>query len=248
MNANRPADCRPLAAARRRRPTARPFAAALARATILATIALGVGGCAVGGVMAEAFAPKLPKEHDLAAVPTLIMVEDRGLAFEDPDLGAFIANAIAADLREHDALGGAPIVEQSKLAALAAEFDRDFESVAIDAVGQRVGASQVLYVALRRVRLQQAPGLYQPQAVAEVKVIDAVSRKRVFPPPRSVDGVSVVPRGRAVVAELPPDAADTGDRSYAAAKRRQLARAVATKVAELFYDRKRRQPGDRLPG
>lgn len=207
-----------------------------------------MSGCAVGGILGEAFAPKIRAEHELDPVPTLIMVEDRSLALDDPDLPAFIANAIAADLRRERALEGAKIIEPSAVARLMGEFGREFESMAIDEVGQRVGASQVLYVNIRRVRLLRAPGLYQPAATAEVKVIDAVSRERVFPPQESAEGIATGPRGFPVLAELPPDAADTADRAYESAVRQKLSRALATEVAELFYPHKRRQPGDRLPG
>lgn len=227
----------------------RSFAATrvLPLALLVAALA-ALPGCAVGGILGEAFAPKIPAQHKLAPVPTLIMVEDRSLLLEDPDLTAFIANAIAADLRREKALKGAEIIRPSAVAKLMGEFGREFENMAIDAVGQRVGASQVLYVNIRQVRLMRAPGLYQPAAVAEVKVVDAVSRKRVFPRQESAEGIATGPRGVPVVAELPPDAADTGDRAYEAAIRQRISRVLATEVAELFYAHKRRQPGDRLPG
>lgn len=219
----------------------------LSLALLVAALA-ALPGCAVGGILGEAFAPKIPAQHKLAAVPTLIMVEDRSLLLEDPDLTTFIANAIAADLRREKALQGAEIIRPSEVAKLMGEYGSDFEKMAIDAVGQRVGASQVLYVNIRQIRLMRAPGLYQPAAVAEVKVVNAVSRKRVFPRQESAEGIASGPRGVPVMAELPPDAADTGDRSQEAAIRQKLSRVLATEVAELFYAHQRRQPGDRLPG
>jgi hypothetical protein len=225
----------------------RSLALRVAVVAMVATVA-ALPGCAVGGILGEAFAPKIKAKHKLASVPTLIMVEDRSLLLEDPDLTSFIASAIAADLRRQKALRGATIIKPSAVAKLRGEFDRAFETMAIDEVGQRVGASQVLYVNIRQVQLMRAPGLYQPAAMAEVKVIDAVARKRVFPPRESAEGIATGPRGFAVVAELPPDAADTGDRAYEAALRQRLSRTLANEAAKLFYAHKPRQPGDRLPG
>lgn len=227
---------------------ARPGSGRVAVVVLLALAAGALQGCAVAGIMAEATQKKTPAAYELAAVPTLIMVEDRGLRLRDPALTTFMANAIAADLRAHQALGGAAIIEQAELARVAGEFGRDFDTLGIDEVGQRAGASQVLYVEVQRVRLERAPGLWDPEAVAGVKVIDAVGRRRVFPPGASVEGVSSGPRGRPVLATLPVETPDTDDRAYRAATLQRLARALASRVSELFYAHRGPQPGDRLPG
>jgi len=214
----------------------------------LAVPILAAGGCAIAGLVAEAAGPTLEAEHELADVPTLIMVEDRGLRLEDPALPTFLANAIAADLRDHGALGRAEILEQSELGRLSGEFGREFNSLGIDEIGQRVGAQQVLYVEVQRVQLERAPGLWEPRVSAGVKVIDAVGRERVYPPVESIEGVAVRPRGRPVVATLPAHAPDGPDRAYRLSVLEALAQRLATRVGQLFYDHKAPRPGDRLPG
>lgn len=211
-------------------------------------VATAGSGCAVAGIAAEMTRPKLPAAHRLDPVTTLILVEDPNLLLRDPSLTTFIANAIAADLRANEALFGAAIVDQRQLQALKADFGGRFGSMALDEVGQRVGAEQVIYVEVLSATFERAPGVFQPQGAVGVKVIDAVARQRVFPPVQGTDAMVAAPRGAVVEARLPLDTTSDDDASFVAYLAEQLARAMASRASELFYDHRPRQPGERLPG
>lgn len=235
-------DARPVrvpATIRRRTPAA-PIVVAL-------LLAAALTGCEAAGFLAAASRPKVPAQHTLDPVDTLILVEDAELQLGDPSLANLMANAIADDLREQRALFGAAIVGQAELEALKADFGGRFERMAIDEIGQRLGAEQVVYVEVLAASVERAPGVLQPKGLAGVKVIDAVARERVFPAVEGVDAAQGSVRGRVVAARLSIDLADTEDRGLVAEVNQSLALALAHEAGKLFYEHRNDTSGNRLP-
>jgi len=199
-------------------------------------------GCDMIALVADA-AETIPAEHELANVPTLIMIEDRQLHLEDPSVMGYMANAIAGTLIEQEILQANHVVNPDGIAKLRQEFGVRYNNLAIDEIGRRLGADQVLYVEIVDVNLRVAPGLYRPEATAKVKVIDALKRQRLYPATQSLEGVTSAPSGRAILVRLSTQTPDIDDRSFLGLARQQLAEALAQDIAKLFYRHLAQQPG-----
>jgi hypothetical protein len=125
----------------------------------------------------------------------------------------------------------------------------DFDRSAIDQIGREVDANLVVHVYIESATLYPEPGLLQPRAVIQIKVIDAINRRRLFPTIGRADGRSefaVPSRGKRLEVRLSPRASAGESSTVQAMMMRRLSLRIARDAARLFYDYQPRQPGQRF--
>jgi hypothetical protein len=188
-----------------------------------------MAGCAAFGFVAKAVSDStpVPKVHALAEQTTVVFVDDPDHVLPNLTVGSTIAQRITADLQAGKAV--ARLVPPTKIDELRAA-EPGFGKLPVDEVGRRVGADQVVYVQINSFTLGVEDGAFRPLAEAEVKVIDAVKRARVFPTGQ---------RGHTVTHQLNyrHESADT--RGHTHVLTRQVAERLGRDVAFLFYDHPR---------
>ncbi|MAE66031.1 MAG: hypothetical protein CMJ18_17300 [Phycisphaeraceae bacterium] len=203
----------------------------------------GTGGCNYVAFLGQAFPQKVPATYSLPRRPTVVLVDDPRNLLGDPTLSVLIAQQIGDDLGRH--AGMEQIVPPERVTGLMVRLEDDWRRTGVDQIGRSVGAAQVVHVHIERAVLSPDPGLVQPMAVAQVKVIDAANRRRMFPgsPIEAGDDPDLVPSGQRVRVELLPRAAEITDATRQAYQRK-LADRIARDVGRLFYAYLPRQPGE----
>lgn len=194
-------------------------------------------GCEAPAFIAQSVGggKKIPAVHTLEDRPTLVMIDDPNNLMGNPMLSGIIAANTAHHLRENGVLSK-KIIPEKELAALKVKMGSDYPRTPIDRIGREVGAEQVLYASIDGAALQAAPGFYRPVAMLEVKVIDAVTGKRLYPEPPPIHEPSAPSRGRTLQVQVDtksimPDSAGTD-----AMLARQLAEEIGLQLAQLFYE------------
>lgn len=220
------------------------------RCVALLTLLLAVTllpGCVLGDLFGVIAGKRdIPARHVLDDRPTVILVEDPGDALGSRTLRHVLASDIGHHLVRNEALSEEPISPR-RVAALAAELGADFDRTAIDELGRRLGAEQVIHVLVDSTSLEYAPTVMRPTARAEVKVIDAVEGRRVFPRITGFQGRDAPPPGEPVVVEMHYQGS-TGDpgRGRDSVLRRTLTERLAVDIAQLFYEHPEPEPGQSL--
>jgi hypothetical protein len=216
------------------------------RRVLVLLMLLGCAGAQVGceffGAAAAPFDLRIEKaEFTLEPRPTAIIVDEaQGKADSRPFINQTAAS-VGYFLTENTALPPELIISPEKLTALREELGERYGSIAIDDLGRRLGAEQVIYVEVAEAVIANQPGIIQPRSLVGVRLVDATNGRRLYPTDdRSIGSRSA---GRLVNTELPPTPA--GEASLPA-KQRALADETAQNVARLFYDWKRPAPGETI--
>jgi hypothetical protein len=207
-------------------------------------LALGAG-CNVAGFVAQAIPQKVKAVHRLEPRPTLVLVDDPSNHLGDPTLVGLIAAETGALMVEHRAVE--VVVPPEKVDALYVSLGDAWARTGIDQIGRAVGADQVVHLHIDAAALYSVPGLFEPNATVQVKVIDVVHRKRLFPASAEggdSPGFSLTPQGHRLLAKLPPRGTEPS--GYAAQREamRVLCMRIARDASRLFYDYLPRQPGE----
>jgi hypothetical protein len=153
------------------------------RALILFLILAPLGGCNVVGYAAHAVSgpPTVPAAYPLGNKPTVVLAEK----FDNPGNAAFdaepMARFITDELKAHNA---APMIDPAKVDSLRqSRGPAAYRAMTIAAVGNAVGAEQVIYVNILRSELEAAEGTDTVRGSGEilVKVIDARTGATLWP-------------------------------------------------------------------
>jgi len=184
--------------------------------------------------------PKLDAAHKIADRPTVVFVDDRGNAIEQNSRRTrhAIAEKVSIELMVEKLVE--TTIRPADAMAVSRQRDRQGEILAIDAIGQAVGAEQVIYVEMLSFR-GTAGGIPRPNASCRVRVIDVTNRKRLFPAPEAVESsrlVQVV--SRAANPEL------YRSRSGRRQLEETLANELGDRIAKLFYKHVPDEIGSRL--
>ena len=213
--------------------------------TALLTVSPAIlGGCNVAGWVAQAIPQQVKATYVLPARSTLVLVDDPDRRLRDPSLPRYIATEISNALAQHRAV--TRVVAPDKIDALMIELGGDFERTGIDQIGREVGAEQIVHVHVESATLYPEPGLLQPQAVVQIKVIDVVNRRRLFPATGRSYGrteFSLSSRGVRLNVRLLPRGSTDESNAVQALLMRRLASRIARDSARLFHDYLPRQPG-----
>jgi hypothetical protein len=216
-------------------------------AAALAAFASALPGCnIVAPALYAVDGPgKIPAEHELAEVRTVVFVDDRRNVFPRTALRTSIGEAIAKDLLGRKLVPS--IVSPRDAIALARQKESGTKPLSISAIGRELDAQQVLYVQVVSFLLagdgeSDGSGVgVRPTANCRVKVIDCVANTRTYP----IGDIGE--SGRLVtsrIREVDPEAFRTVASRRAVEDR--LAARVAIDVAELFYEHDRVDLGQNL--
>lgn len=236
-------------------------------------VALGLGSAAVlSGCNFMAFTafaiggePEVEKKFQLADLPTIVVVDDPNNLLGSQALTAVVATTTDYYLRKNDAFGllakweeqkpmfgdpppkpEPPLLDQQLLYQVQTELGQKYEETSIARIGELAGAKQVVYVLITGVVYESAPGVYQPKATSEVKVLNLEKHERVFPPQQPFESALTQggpAPGYQMSTELDVDISSTLSGRQPLTLQQKLARRIGLDVSRLFYDWKPPDPG-----
>jgi len=166
---------------------------------------------------------------------TAILVDDPLNYLGDPSLKSVIASNVAFNLEENEALT-VPPVSTRELAAVRAEMDEAYDDAPIDRIGRAVDAEQVIHVQINNITREYAPGVFRPSASYEVKVLDVVNLKRLFPEEPQMRMTEESPPGLALRSSMRFSSPQGTGVAELQALDRRLAERIGRDVARLFHD------------
>ncbi|MEO0965442.1 MAG: hypothetical protein AAFY08_10010 [Planctomycetota bacterium] len=228
------------------------------RLTPLVAAALGLTTLGMqSGCEGVAAAAVVFRDTDVKAVYTLpdrsmaVLVDDPKNQLRDVNgAGRVLAN-ITYHLHQNRKKAGlsesTEIFGVSDVRALQREVGPEaFAAMPIDEIGRELGAEMVLYAEVLSAGARVAGGLYKPNAVVEVKLVNAEDGRRIWPNP----GTSMSGPGPGYVKTIEEEyeASAITDRSVEFQMMRRLAEEAGKEIAQLFYKHRGKEPGDMLPG
>ncbi len=219
------------------------------RAVIVTLTLVGAGGHLAGCNIAAPVAyfvggtGMIDAQHELADVPTVVFVDDRAnvIGRNSRNLRMAIAEKLSEELMVRKILDPEHTIDPRDAAGIVSSRDRHHDLVPVDAIGRMVGADQVIYVEMLQFARSPDGVTPRPTATCRVRVVDAHSRKRLFP------GSDTQQTSQQVWAHL--DEVDPAlFRSPAASHKlfESLAHETGKSMAKLFYRHEARDLGDRL--
>jgi len=185
--------------------------------------------------------PKVPAKYELENRPTVVFVDDRNNAI--PINSSRVRRAVADDVTRQ--LMSRKLVMMTisprDAMALSRNQDRQGKLMSMGAIGETVGAEQLIYIEMLSYRGSPDNVTPRPSAACRLKVIDIVNKTRVFPAPGAdKDWQDVIVQGAPVSPELYRSSA--GRRQI----EQMLAAAIADGVTKLFYKHIPDELGSRL--
>ena len=188
---------------------------------------------------------KVPARHELADRPTLVFVEDPDDALGSRSLRHVVAANVGHHLVQKKVLSAEP-VSPRRVSQLAEELGSEFDRLAIDEVGRRLGAEQVIHVLIESATLEyHAAMVLRPRARAQVRVIDAVAGRRVFPAVTGFQGPGAPPPGEPVTVQMQHRGSPEDQRrGRDPLLHRALAERLGLQVARLFFDHRLPERGE----
>lgn len=184
---------------------------------------------------------KTPAMYQLEDRPTVVFVDDRNNAIpiNSSRIRRGIADNVSNELMAHELV--TQTISPRDAMSLARNRDREGNLLSMEAIGQAVGAEQLIYIRMISFRGSSDNLTNRPAAVCHVKVIDVVTRARLFPPgggETEWQEVSVI--GQTMSLEL---------YRYTEGRRKitdSLSATIADQVAKLFYKHIPDELGSRL--
>ncbi len=184
---------------------------------------------------------KTPAMYTLEDRPTVVFVDDRNNAIpiNSSRVRRRIADNVSSELMAHELV--TETISPRDAMALARRRDREGNLMSMGALGQAVGAEQLIYIEMLSFRGSVDNVSPRPGAMCRVKVIDVVARTRVFPPVGGdSDWQDVGALGAPMSLELYRNS--EGRRQI----EQSLSAAIADKVTKLFYTHVPDELGSRL--
>lgn len=181
---------------------------------------------------------RIPAQYKLVEKASVVVLVD------DPEhhlgssalpslVAAWATESLNKNLKKTTAVAVADVVELSR------KVGEDFKNMPVDQVGSEVGATQVIYVLVESAGITGDPGLYRPQAVVRVNVIDVATGSRLFPYTDQINPEATQKqsgqRGVAVEVKLPFTTSDQSPIGETAVLMQKLAEKIGVNVAQVFY-------------
>ncbi len=185
--------------------------------------------------------PKTPAMYELEDRPTVVFVDDRNNAIpiNSSRIRRGIADNVSDELMAHELV--TQTISPRDAMSLARNRDREGNLMSMEAIGQAVGAEQLIYIRMVSFRGSSDNVSTQPSAVCHVKVIDVVTRTRLFPPgDGETDWQQISVVGQRMSLEL---------YRHSEGRRKitdSLSATIADQVAKLFYKHVPDELGSRL--
>ncbi len=195
-------------------------------ACLLAGILAGSAGCSVlGFAVYSIFPQKVKAMYVPPKTPMLVMVENRANPGMLVAEGEQLANFIMDDLSAYNV---APLIPHEKLEELR-DTRSDIDRMTISQIGKAIGARQVLYVDLQRIRIGGGDGIPNDGRVeCRVYIVDVETGTTAFPVASA--------EGWPVSLET-PISARTREQDLPLVRERLL-RTLGTRIGSMFHDRK----------
>jgi len=184
---------------------------------------------------------KTPAMYELEDRPTVVFVDDRNNAIpiNASRIRRRIADDVTRELMAHELVS--LTISPRDAMALARRRDREGDLMSMEAIGEAVGAEQLIYIEMLSFRGSVDNMTPRPGAMCRVKVIDIVARTRAFPPVGGEsDWQEVGALGVPMSLELYRNS--EGRRQIEVS----LSAAIADKVTKLFYKHVPDELGSRL--
>ncbi len=165
-------------------------------------------------------------EFTLTKEPLLILIDDRDSLVTEPQAFRDLHQALSAIFLEFKVNRQlVPFENWQTLQRTAKDYNR----LSVREIGEKLGASQVLYLVVDRFTLQAEPGapLFKGEFAVRVKVLSTEAKRDVRLWPREE-------AGRRIVVTTNPTPADS-DKS-AGDVARELAEKIADSISRLFYE------------
>lgn len=206
---------------------------------LMIALMTGASGCQMADFVADVVTGggTLPAAYVLPEKPTVIFIDDPKKKLTTHDLAGRLATSIGLALTDHNVV---PQVISPELVMQTRDANPDFAKWAIAKIGREVGAKQVIYVLVTRYSLTEDGQIYRPIAEARVKVVDVDTGLRLFP--------KAPEAGYGVLTELAYGDLTGGGSTTHTIIGRNLADQLAHDVSILFYEHRKPQRGDKLPG
>jgi hypothetical protein len=209
------------------------YAPLFLRVTFVTLLACAGGCVAVAAALDKAGGdPKEPAKYKPEQQNLAVLVED----YANPAVVELLADHMDQLIGEElIANKVAPVVNPEKLTVFRLDHPDTYKKLKIPAIGEKLGARQVLYVNVTDFTVTSAGGteLLNGHAEARVKLVDCITGSTLWPR----DATSA---GYPIVVELPFDA--NGQDVSAPTVREAVAKVLSSKVARLFYDATIDQP------
>lgn len=220
--------------------------AAFPAAGLLWLAMLGIlPGCAAG-LLSNIRAGTHQPVYELIDQPTLVFVQVRreaNAAMGHMALRSAVAAQVERDLKDKKLI--TTFIPHGEVIDLSIEMGEKFEDLAVDEIGRKLGAKQVIIVDIESVKFRPHPGLLEPTVQSRVRIIDAENRERLFPKGEAfTDDPDLLPPGHSVLTQLPRKQDDQVSQQDAARILRILALAVGQDVGRLFYKWNERDEGE----
>ena len=184
---------------------------------------------------------KVPALYELEDRATVVFVDDRNNAI--PINSTRVRRAVAEGVTEQLMTRELVTVTVSPRDAMALSRNRDREGdlMSMGALGEAVGAEQLIYVEMLSYRGSPDNVTARPVAACRVKIIDVVNKSRLFPPPGAEKAwQDVIVTGDTVNPELYRSSA--GRREI----EQMLASGIADRVTKMFYKHVPNELGSKL--
>lgn len=206
---------------------------------VIAALVLAVLAGACNIVTPAAYIIEGPPSNDaqytLPDRKVVVFVDDRKNVLSRTQLRTVIGDKVSSDLL---AKGLVPDAVASRDAVAIARRDESAgKPLATSEIGEKVGAEVVIYVRMLSFNIAEPGGTPRPNAVAQVRVIDATNRARLFPTDAEDPGVQVPSTMNEVSMDLYNST--TGRRSV----EEQLASNLGDRIAKLFYKHEKNELG-----
>lgn len=165
----------------------RGAAGRLAGAALALVAALAPAGCNILTPAAYIVLgnPKTDARYELLDRPTVVFVDDRNNAIpaNASRVRQSIADKVSQELLSRKLLKD--VISARDAMVVARAQDREGKLLSVEALGEAVGAQQVIYIEMMSFRGSMDNEKPQPAAACKVKIVDVAKHERLFPPPES---------------------------------------------------------------
>ena len=191
----------------------------------------------------------VPAKYVLPDQTTAVLIDDPKHFLDNPSLARQIGTTAVHYLQRNDALNEAEFIEPNQVARLERQLSREWATTPIDQIGRELGADQVIYAKIVAASGQVEGDLFRPVATLEAKVIRSEDGKRLWPAvgPLTDPNAPATPGYRFTVEmEYHTRQGPRGSRGTPSDLQRRLADELGLKLARIFHDWKRPEPGETL--
>lgn len=179
--------------------------------------------------------PSNDAQYTLPDRKVVVFVDDRKNLLSRTQLRTIIGDKVASDLLAKSLVPDA--VASRDALAVARRDESAGKPLSTAEIGEKVGAEVVIYVKVTSFNIAEPGGTPRPNATAQVRVIDASNRARLFPSDPEDPGAEVPSTMREVSMDLYNSM--SGRRSV----EEQLASNLGDRVAKLFYKHEKNELG-----